>query len=322
MIAMNKEYYFSRTPRQIGLENSVEGLYEEKERLLPASLKKEWVVFPSKQTILQHLDDILTPGMFESYPARTSLNATSEDIALACAIYGAVSIAESQRILTYDMIPLLEYAKKYDKPGVIVRQKCLRGFVLGAVNVGRDWMIPADAPYVDYRQKTNETEKKAFDAKPSRTESRKNKDYYLMKTPRQVGYECTEEQLKQDLKNLVPERLQNRWQLFGNLKVILKRLNTIQTPDKYESIIEKKNLLNISALEMAIASTIHCALVVVEARKTLFYNMMTLTEYAHKIGKNPDVVRQKCLRGNVEGATKVGTMWYIPQNTNYDGREV
>ena len=317
---MNKEYYFSKTPRQIGLETAIENLYAEKERLLPDPLKKEWVIFPNKQTILMHLDDIISPDAFEDYPRRKELVATSEDTALACSIYGAISIAESKMILTYDMVPLQDYAKKYNKPGVIVRQKCLRGFVQGAVNVGRDWMIPADAPYIDYRQKSNETEKQAFEIKPDRTESKRNKDYYLMKTPRQVGYECTEEQLKHDLKNLVPERLQNRWQLFGGLKVILKRLNTIQTPEKYISIIEKKNLLNISALEMAIASTIHCALAVVEARNTLFYNMITLTEYANDIGKNPDVVRQKCLRGNVEGATKVGTMWYIPKGTDYDGR--
>lgn len=50
-----------------------------------------------------------------------------------------------------DLIPLPEYAVKIGKSPVTVRQKCQRGSIPGAVKVGRDWLIPADAPYTDSR---------------------------------------------------------------------------------------------------------------------------------------------------------------------------
>ena len=53
-----------------------------------------------------------------------------------------------------DMLPLREYAEKIGRHPDIVRQKCLRGNVPGAVKLGRDWLIPADAPYPDKRIKT------------------------------------------------------------------------------------------------------------------------------------------------------------------------
>ncbi len=317
---MSKDAYFSTTPRQLGLDKPLEELYEAK-KMLPELLQREWAIFPDKKILYQNLDNIPTPEDFEDYPRRKELEATSEDAALACVIYGAIMIAEARTVLTYNMIPLLEYAQRYNKPGVIVRQKCLRGNVIGAVNVGRDWMIPNDSPYMDFRAKEWESAKDTIEIKPNPTESIKNKGYYLAKTPRQIGYECTKEQLERDLRALVPERLHKRWKVFGSTKVMLKRLDKIQKPDDYVSIIEKKNLLNISALEMAIASTIHCALTVLDARTALFYNMMPLTEYAKMNGKNPDIVRQKCLRGNVEGATKVGSMWFIPKTTIYEGRK-
>ena len=53
-----------------------------------------------------------------------------------------------------DYIPLTEYAARNSVTPSAVRRKCLRGNVPGAVKVGRDWLIPADAPYADKRIKS------------------------------------------------------------------------------------------------------------------------------------------------------------------------
>lgn len=50
-----------------------------------------------------------------------------------------------------NLIPLNEYAAQIGKAPVSVRQKCQRGNVPGAIKVGRDWLIPADAEYPDKR---------------------------------------------------------------------------------------------------------------------------------------------------------------------------
>lgn len=49
------------------------------------------------------------------------------------------------------LIPLAEYAAKVGKAPRSVRQKCQSGTLPGAVKLGRDWLIPADAPYTDNR---------------------------------------------------------------------------------------------------------------------------------------------------------------------------
>ena len=55
-----------------------------------------------------------------------------------------------------DLITLPEYAEKVGKAQVSVRRKCLRGTLPGAVKIGRDWLIPKDAPYTDDRVKTGQ----------------------------------------------------------------------------------------------------------------------------------------------------------------------
>lgn len=55
-----------------------------------------------------------------------------------------------------NFIPITEYAARNGKALVTVRQKCQRGALPGAVKVGRDWLIPADAPYTDNRVKTGD----------------------------------------------------------------------------------------------------------------------------------------------------------------------
>lgn len=52
------------------------------------------------------------------------------------------------------LIPLREYAAARGLADVSVRQKCERGNVPGAVKVGRNWLIPKDAPYPDRRIKS------------------------------------------------------------------------------------------------------------------------------------------------------------------------
>ena len=50
-----------------------------------------------------------------------------------------------------DMIPIAEYAKKIGKATITVADKCRRGALPGAVKLGRDWFVPKDAEYPDYR---------------------------------------------------------------------------------------------------------------------------------------------------------------------------
>lgn len=52
------------------------------------------------------------------------------------------------------MIPIAEYAAKIGKAAITVADKCRRGNLPGAVKVGRDWFVPQDAEYPDYRVKS------------------------------------------------------------------------------------------------------------------------------------------------------------------------
>lgn len=55
---------------------------------------------------------------------------------------------------TSNLIPITEYARRTGRNPVVVRQKCLRGTLPGAVKMGRDWFVPEDAPYLDKRIKS------------------------------------------------------------------------------------------------------------------------------------------------------------------------
>ena len=52
------------------------------------------------------------------------------------------------------MIPIAEYAKRIGKATITVADKCRRGSLPGAVKLGRDWFVPADAEYPDLRVKS------------------------------------------------------------------------------------------------------------------------------------------------------------------------
>lgn len=53
-----------------------------------------------------------------------------------------------------DMIPIAEYARKIGKATITVADKCRRGALPGAQKIGRDWFVPKDAEYPDYRIKS------------------------------------------------------------------------------------------------------------------------------------------------------------------------
>ena len=53
-----------------------------------------------------------------------------------------------------NMIPIAEYAVKIGKATITVADKCRRGALPGARKIGRDWFVPKDAEYPDYRVKT------------------------------------------------------------------------------------------------------------------------------------------------------------------------
>lgn len=54
------------------------------------------------------------------------------------------------------MIPIAEYAARIGKAAITVADKCRRGTLPGAVKVGRDWFVPEDAEYPDYRIKSGD----------------------------------------------------------------------------------------------------------------------------------------------------------------------
>lgn len=55
-----------------------------------------------------------------------------------------------------DLLRLSEYAARIGREPATIRQKILRGSFPYAVKMGRDWFIPAAAPYNDSRIKTGE----------------------------------------------------------------------------------------------------------------------------------------------------------------------
>ena len=55
---------------------------------------------------------------------------------------------------TDNLITLNEYAARHGLLPNTVRYKCIRGTLPGAEKIGRDWFIPADAPYIDAKIKT------------------------------------------------------------------------------------------------------------------------------------------------------------------------
>lgn len=51
-------------------------------------------------------------------------------------------------------------------------------------------------------------------------------------------------------------------------------------------------------------------------------NLIPISEYAARIGKSPTTVRQKCQRGTLPGAVKLGRDWFIPADTPYTDNRV
>ena len=54
----------------------------------------------------------------------------------------------------FDLIPIVQYAEAHGLTANAIRRRCIRGTMPGAVKMGRDWFVPADAPIPDGRIKT------------------------------------------------------------------------------------------------------------------------------------------------------------------------
>lgn len=52
-----------------------------------------------------------------------------------------------------DMITIAEYAAQHGISPATMRQRIARGCHPEAVKIGRDWLIPKDAPFEDGRRK-------------------------------------------------------------------------------------------------------------------------------------------------------------------------
>ena len=46
-------------------------------------------------------------------------------------------------------------------------------------------------------------------------------------------------------------------------------------------------------------------------------DMMPIAEYAKKIGKATITVADKCRRGTLPGAVKIGRDWFVPRDSEY-----
>lgn len=46
-------------------------------------------------------------------------------------------------------------------------------------------------------------------------------------------------------------------------------------------------------------------------------DMIPIAEYAKKIGKAVITVADKCRRGNLPGAVKIGRDWFVPKDAKY-----
>lgn len=315
---INKEYFFCITPRQIGIENTLDELLQAKKELLPENAQKEWELFPNKKELLPFLDKIVSKREFENSVQRELKELTNEEMSLACVIYTALNVAEAIKIITYNILTLQEYAQLINKNTEIIRQKIMRGNLPGAIKLSsRQWMIPANAIYENYKERHIKTIKTVLRQKAEENSKTNNAEYYITRTPRQIGHECTEKQLLKDLKANCQPRLQKRHLVFSSLNVALRKLDIVQRPENFEVLIKEKKLLNITPQELAIASAIHTALCIRQAIDFLFYNMMPISEYAKNNRKKINTIKQRCYYGRIEGAMKIGNAWYIPQNTKY-----
>ena len=295
-------YLYENTPRKIGLENNLNELKRVR-GALHEMLKEKELVYADNETLIKYLDRHISPAMFNDFNGRERSYVSCEEIAIACVLHGAIAVAEAVEIITKGMITLTEYAQKYDKPPVIVRQKCLRGNVPGAVHVGRDWMMPEAEAYIDFREKQNVSEKENL------RKTNKTKDYYAIKTPRQIAYENDTQYLDAQIKECIAHQ--------PNTKNIIREIKQQSAEEIVVKLDILYNLDDESKYWETIATVTSLAMLVKEADRILFENMLTLKEYAQQTRMNPDVVRQKCLRGNVEGAFKTGSMWFVPQSTIY-----
>lgn len=50
--------------------------------------------------------------------------------------------------------------------------------------------------------------------------------------------------------------------------------------------------------------------------------LISVKEYAERHGLFHSTVRQKCQRGNIPGAIKVGRIWCIPEDAPYEDHRV
>ena len=87
----------------------------------------------------QYADMMLYPGVDLAY-ITDDLNL----VVLDGSVFAPV-IAESLRMSEY--INITEYAKKVNKSREIIKVLCREGRIVGAQKMGKQWMIPADAPY-------------------------------------------------------------------------------------------------------------------------------------------------------------------------------
>lgn len=51
-------------------------------------------------------------------------------------------------------------------------------------------------------------------------------------------------------------------------------------------------------------------------------NLIPISEYAARIGKAATTIRQKCQRGTLTGAVKLGRDWFVPADTTYTDSRV
>lgn len=90
----------------------------------------------------EYPDMLMVPGQNLAY-VTDSLQLVVEDVSPFLAVFEQVKTT----VPIEDVLTAAEYAKKHNKSVEQVKVFCRNGRIWGAKKIGRDWVIPADAPY-------------------------------------------------------------------------------------------------------------------------------------------------------------------------------
>ncbi len=81
-----------------------------------------------------------------AYPGDTYAYITDNDQLVICD-FAPFEVVMEVETLEHNLVTVTEYGKIHKKSVEQIKLLCRHGRIAGAEKIGRDWMIPADAPY-------------------------------------------------------------------------------------------------------------------------------------------------------------------------------